>query len=126
MKPPRRPTPAYVPSASVETVRYAAEGLSKLRLPRLADAALVCRTALPDARQIAFHYSTVSDAYASDTVVAALLFYQNRDLAQYATPCHFIASAIFRKPAMFAPATRFSLPSAVLQPYSLAAAAEFL
>lgn len=34
----------------------------------------------------------------------------------YITPCAFIASATFRKPAMFAPATR--LPS---QPYSLAA-----
>lgn len=41
-------------------------------------------------------------------------YYEN----DYITPCAFIASATFRKPAMFAPATK--LPS---QPYSLAALA---
>lgn len=46
----------------------------------------------------------------------ALLLTDKLMFYQYATPCHFIASATFMKPAIFAPATR--LPS---MPYSLAA-----
>ena len=60
---------------------------------------------------------TVCYCYAT----APVLFCVSIAMDQYATPCHSIASATFRKPAIFAPATRLSA-----RPNSFAVFEQFL